>query len=464
MSERPQCSSATLRLQHICYSNTRRLEVVLYLQQAEVTRERVDAMHQSSIDGVEDMSALAELHEAAIMHNLYQRHRRTTSIILAAVNPYKRISGLYDLERVDLYSKHHLGELPPHIFAVANECYRCIWKRHDSQCVLISGESGAGKTESTKLLLQFLSVMSQKSAGTPQSEKTTRVEQAIVQSSPIMEAFGNAKTVYNNNSSRFGKFIQLHFSESGNIQGGCVIDYLLEKNRVVRQNPGERNYHIFYALLAGANKEHKRMKFCIVSFQENGHAKTNGDASPAAEEANKADVQANGSTPTEEAPKEEGEKVEGAEANGEKEPAATNGEASAKPEEGTPSTSEDGKQKKKRFSFKKPSFKLSGFSFKKTKKESEEAAEEGAAAAAAEPAEGEKAASEEAAAEETKPAEAGEEGAKEAAAEEPEAEEEAKAEEGAAAAAGGGEEKPAEASPTEPETAASPEAAAATAE
>ncbi|XP_061897365.1 unconventional myosin-X isoform X2 [Entelurus aequoreus] len=238
----------------------------LYLQQAEVTRERVCAMHPSSIHGVEDMSSLAELHEAAIMHNLYQRYQKDniyTNIgsILAAVNPYKQIPGLYDPESVDRYSKHQLGELPPHIFAIANECYRCIWKRHDSQCVLISGESGAGKTESTKLLLQFLSVMSQNSAGTPPSEKTTRVEQAIVQSSPIMEAFGNAKTVYNNNSSRFGKFIQLHFSESGNIQGGCVIDYLLEKNRVVRQNPGERNYHIFYALLAGANKEHKSVYF-----------------------------------------------------------------------------------------------------------------------------------------------------------------------------------------------------------
>uniref|UniRef100_A0A3Q2P7Q5 Myosin X, like 1 n=1 Tax=Fundulus heteroclitus TaxID=8078 RepID=A0A3Q2P7Q5_FUNHE len=240
---------------------------VFYLQQAEVTRERVYAMDQSSIDGVEDMSALAELHEAAIMHNLYQRYQKDniyTNIgsILAAVNPYKQIPGLYDLERVDSYSKHHLGELPPHIFAVANECYRCIWKRHDSQCVLISGESGAGKTESTKLLLQFLSVMSQNSVGTPQSERTTHVEQAIVQSSPIMEAFGNAKTVYNNNSSRFGKFIQLHFSECGNIHGGCVIDCILTRfNRVVRQNPGERNYHIFYALLAGASKEDKSLYF-----------------------------------------------------------------------------------------------------------------------------------------------------------------------------------------------------------
>ncbi|XP_045081439.1 unconventional myosin-X isoform X2 [Coregonus clupeaformis] len=239
---------------------------VLYLQQAEVTREIVYAMHQSSIDGVEDMSTLAELHEAAIMHNLYQRYQKDsiyTNIgsILAAVNPYKQIPGMYDLDRVELYSRHHIGELPPHIFAVANECYRCIWKRHDSQCVLISGESGAGKTESTKLLLQFLSVMSQNSAGTPPSERTTRVEQSIVQSSPIMEAFGNAKTVYNNNSSRFGKFIQLHFSQSGNIHGGCIVDYLLEKNRVVRQNPGERNYHIFYALLAGANKEHRELYF-----------------------------------------------------------------------------------------------------------------------------------------------------------------------------------------------------------
>uniref|UniRef100_A0A6Q2WTY4 Myosin X, like 1 n=1 Tax=Esox lucius TaxID=8010 RepID=A0A6Q2WTY4_ESOLU len=228
--------------------------------------DKVFPMDPSSIQGVEDMSALAELHEAAIMHNLYLRYKKDsiyTNIgsILAAVNPYKMISGLYSPAVVEQYSKHHLGELPPHIFAVANECYRCLWKRHDSQCVLISGESGAGKTESTKLLLQFLSVMSQNSAGTPPSEKTTRVEQAIIQSSPIMEAFGNAKTVYNNNSSRFGKFIHLHFSQSGNIQGGCIIDYLLEKNRVVRQNPGERNYHIFYALLAGADRDLREMYF-----------------------------------------------------------------------------------------------------------------------------------------------------------------------------------------------------------
>uniref|UniRef100_A0A8C9T341 Unconventional myosin-X-like n=1 Tax=Scleropages formosus TaxID=113540 RepID=A0A8C9T341_SCLFO len=236
----------------------------------EVNREKVYPMHQTSVDGVEDMSTLAELHEAAIMHNLHLRYQKDciyTNIgsILAAVNPYKQIADLYDPDAVELYSQHHLGELPPHIFAVANECYRCLWKRHDSQCVLISGESGAGKTESTKLLLQFLSVMSQNSAGTPPSERSTRVEQAIVQSSPIMEAFGNAKTVYNNNSSRFGKFIQLHFSQNGNIQGGSIIDcillYLTHQHKHTHSQPCRKNYHIFYALLAGADKNQKEMYF-----------------------------------------------------------------------------------------------------------------------------------------------------------------------------------------------------------
>ncbi|PIO25849.1 hypothetical protein AB205_0009330, partial [Aquarana catesbeiana] len=175
------------------------------------------------------MSLLADLHEAAIMLNLhlrYQQDKIYTNIgsILASVNPYKQIAGLYDESTVDLYSRHHFGELPPHIFAIANECYRCLWKRHDSQCVLISGESGAGKTESTKLLMKFLSSMSQNCAG---GGNQTTVEKAIMESSPILEAFGNAKTVYNNNSSRFGKFIQLHFSQQGHIQGGRMVDCIL---------------------------------------------------------------------------------------------------------------------------------------------------------------------------------------------------------------------------------------------
>uniref|UniRef100_A0A8C0EX24 Myosin X n=1 Tax=Bubo bubo TaxID=30461 RepID=A0A8C0EX24_BUBBB len=237
--------------------------MVFQYPKASLSREKVLPMHQTSVDGVEDMSMLGDLHEAAILLNLHQRYQRGniyTNIgsILASVNPYKPIPGLYSVDAIDLYRQHRLGELPPHIFATANECYCCLWKRHDSQCVLISGESGAGKTESTKLLLKFLSAMSQTSLVAPASEKSTCVEEAILESSPILEAFGNAKTVYNNNSSRFGKFIQLHFSQHGHIQGGRIVFLpTFQSNRVVHQNPGERNYHIFYALLAGVSGEQK---------------------------------------------------------------------------------------------------------------------------------------------------------------------------------------------------------------
>ncbi|KAM9323222.1 unconventional myosin-X isoform 2-T2 [Pholidichthys leucotaenia] len=231
-------------------------------KQNTLTRQKVQPMHRSSIDGVEDMATLEDLHDGAIMHNLFLRYQQRLiytyiGSILAAVNPYQMLPDLYDRPAVDLYSRHRLGEISPHIYAVANECYRSLWTRLRSQCVLISGESGAGKTESTKLILKFLSTMSQNSLELSSRNRTSHVEEALLESSPIMEAFGNAKTVYNNNSSRFGKFVQLHFSQKGNIQGGRITDYLLEKNRVVRQNPGERNYHIFYAVLAGANNQHR---------------------------------------------------------------------------------------------------------------------------------------------------------------------------------------------------------------
>uniref|UniRef100_A0A3B3S1Z6 Myosin X n=1 Tax=Paramormyrops kingsleyae TaxID=1676925 RepID=A0A3B3S1Z6_9TELE len=202
-------------------------------KQSTLTRQKVHAMHPSSINGVEDMAGLGDLHDGAIMHNLYLRYQQDKiytyiGSILAAVNPYKVIPHLYDQASVDLYSRHHLGEMAPHIFAVANECYCTLWKRTESQCVLISGESGAGKTESTKLILRYLSAMSQRSLGARAKAASSHVEHALLESSPIMEAFGNAKTVYNNNSSRFGKFIQLHFCQKGNIQGGRIVDCILK--------------------------------------------------------------------------------------------------------------------------------------------------------------------------------------------------------------------------------------------
>ncbi|KAK9403613.1 unconventional myosin-X [Crotalus adamanteus] len=243
-------------------------------KQRSLTHQKVTPMQPTSTDGLEDMAALIDLHEGAIMYNLFQRYQQDKiytyiGSIVASVNPYKTIPGLYDQTTIEHYSRHHLGEISPHIFAIANECYRCLWKRHDNQCVLISGESGAGKTESTKLILKFLSAVSQHSLELSCMEKIASVEQAILESSPIMEAFGNAKTVYNNNSSRFGKFVQLNFCQKGNIQGGKIVDYLLEKNRVVRQNPGERNYHIFYALLAGIEGEKKDAFY--LSAPENYH-------------------------------------------------------------------------------------------------------------------------------------------------------------------------------------------------
>ncbi|KAK2564848.1 Unconventional myosin-X [Acropora cervicornis] len=203
-----------------------------------LNRQNVVRMHQTSIDGVDDMANLGDLHDAAILHNLHLRYKNDKiytyiGSILCAVNPYYVIEGLYDKSVMEMYREKHIGELPPHVFAIANECYYSMWKKGESQCILISGESGAGKTESTKFILKYISDVSR---GTGEMENALNVEDAILQSSPIMEAFGNAKTVYNNNSSRFGKFIQ---------------------NRVVRQNPGERNYHIFYALLAGASEEQK---------------------------------------------------------------------------------------------------------------------------------------------------------------------------------------------------------------
>uniref|UniRef100_U3IHW3 Myosin X n=1 Tax=Anas platyrhynchos platyrhynchos TaxID=8840 RepID=U3IHW3_ANAPP len=245
---------------------------VFTYKQSTITHQKVTPMHQTSAESVEDMAALVDLHEGSIMHNLFQRYQQDKiytyiGSIVASVNPYKTIPGLYDCTAMERYSKHHMGEIAPHIFAVANECYRCLWKRHDNQCILISGESGAGKTESTKLILKFLSAMSQHSLELSCREKTSCVEQAILESSPIMEAFGNAKTVYNNNSSRFGKFIQLNICQKGNIQGGRIIDCIL--NRVVRQNPGERNYHIFYALLAGVEEREKDAFY--LSVPENYH-------------------------------------------------------------------------------------------------------------------------------------------------------------------------------------------------
>ncbi|XP_063771935.1 unconventional myosin-VIIb [Pseudophryne corroboree] len=213
----------------------------------------VHTMHPSSAQGVEDMIRLGDLNEAGIVHNLHMRYKENniytyTGAILVAVNPYEELP-FYHNEHIQMYRNRRIGELPPHIFALADTCFFNMQRTRTDQCCVISGESGAGKTESTKLMLQFLA---------SSSGQHSWIEQQILEANPIMEAFGNAKTIRNDNSSRFGKYIEIHFSKENVIEGARIEQFLLEKSRVCRQASGERNYHIFYSMLLGMGSEQKK--------------------------------------------------------------------------------------------------------------------------------------------------------------------------------------------------------------
>jgi len=202
--------------------------------------------------GVDDMVMLSKVSESNIVDNLHKRYDADiiyTYIghVLIAVNPYKLIQNYYTDRTLKDYRGKYQYELPPHVYSVADTMYREMLAEAENQCVIISGESGAGKTVTSKHIMQFIAAVS------GSSPSVQRTKDIILESNPLLEAFGNAKTIRNNNSSRFGKYMEIQFDLKGDPVGGKITNYLLEKSRVVYQAGGERNFHIFYQLLMGAD-------------------------------------------------------------------------------------------------------------------------------------------------------------------------------------------------------------------
>ncbi|KAL1154279.1 hypothetical protein V6Z11_A09G230700 [Gossypium hirsutum] len=211
--------------------------------------------------GVDDMTRLAYLHEPGVLQNLKCRYDINeiytyTGNILIAVNPFRRLPHLYSSHMMEQYKGAAFGELSPHPFAVADASYRHMINEGISQSILVSGESGAGKTESTKMLMRYLAYM----GGRVSKAEERSVEQKVLESNPVLEAFGNAKTVRNNNSSRFGKFVEIQFDPRGQISGAAIRTYLLERSRVCQVSDPERNYHCFYMLCAAPPEEVEKYK------------------------------------------------------------------------------------------------------------------------------------------------------------------------------------------------------------
>ncbi|XP_036964770.1 unconventional myosin-Ib isoform X4 [Acanthopagrus latus] len=203
--------------------------------------------------GVGDMVLLEPLSEESFIANLKNRfdHNEIYTYIgsvVISMNPYRSLP-IFTPEKVEEYRNRNFYELSPHIYALADEAYRSLRDQDKDQCILITGESGAGKTEASKLVMSYVAAVCGK------GQEVNKVKEQLLQSNPVLEAFGNAKTVRNDNSSRFGKYMDIEFDFKGDPLGGVISNYLLEKSRVVKQPRGERNFHIFYQLLSGASDD-----------------------------------------------------------------------------------------------------------------------------------------------------------------------------------------------------------------
>ncbi|KAK7157386.1 hypothetical protein R3I93_008770 [Phoxinus phoxinus] len=228
-----------------------------------LSREELQRMNPPRFSKVEDMADLTCLNEASVLHNLRERYYSGliytySGLFCVAINPYKNLP-IYTESIIEMYRGKKRHEMPPHIYAISEAAYRSMLQDREDQAILCTGESGAGKTENTKKVIQYLAhVASSHKSGTLGRPKDIalqgELERQLLQANPILEAFGNAKTVKNDNSSRFGKFIRINFDVAGYIVGANIETYLLEKSRAIRQAKEERTFHIFYQLLSGASE------------------------------------------------------------------------------------------------------------------------------------------------------------------------------------------------------------------
>ncbi|XP_033304157.1 myosin heavy chain isoform X26 [Bombus vancouverensis nearcticus] len=220
-------------------------------------KDQLQQVNPPKYEKAEDMSNLTYLNDASVLHNLKQRYYAKliytySGLFCVAINPYKRFP-VYTHRCAKLYRGKRRNEVPPHIFAISDGAYVNMLTNSENQSMLITGESGAGKTENTKkVIAYFATVGASTKKADDTSQKKGSLEDQVVQTNPVLEAFGNAKTVRNDNSSRFGKFIRIHFGPTGKLAGADIETYLLEKARVISQQALERSYHIFYQMMSGS--------------------------------------------------------------------------------------------------------------------------------------------------------------------------------------------------------------------
>ncbi|XP_032677929.1 myosin heavy chain, muscle isoform X8 [Odontomachus brunneus] len=230
-------------------------------------KDQLQQVNPPKYEKCEDMSNLTYLNDASVLHNLKQRYYAKliytySGLFCVAINPYKRFP-VYTGRCAKLYRGKRRSEVPPHIFAISDGAYVNMLTNSENQSMLITGESGAGKTENTKKVIAYFATVGASTSKKQEdpNQKKGSLEDQVVQTNPVLEAFGNAKTVRNDNSSRFGKFIRIHFGPSGKLAGADIETYLLEKARVISQQTLERSYHIFYQIMSGSVKGVKDMCF-----------------------------------------------------------------------------------------------------------------------------------------------------------------------------------------------------------